>query len=177
MTITLLYPFTVWATNMRYFACDRVIQFLKLVTENLVVMISYGKCINTSICFGLFGALRPLLTEREESDFYWNSYLSGINAIKGRPSWICSSVSLVWHPRPERTCASACHWHTAWYCEPPFSLPPRWMTSSPSQSGSPSWTSAETVHRGMRVTMMWHVLPHTCMCDSSMFHACWDGGL
>lgn len=52
MTITLLYLFTVWATNMRYFACDHVIQVLKLATENPLVMISYGKCINTSICFG-----------------------------------------------------------------------------------------------------------------------------
>lgn len=29
-----------------------MIGFLKLATENPVVTISYGKCINTSVCFG-----------------------------------------------------------------------------------------------------------------------------
>ena len=113
-----------------------------------------GKSTGVGCALSLFGALHPLLTEREESDFYWNNCLSGINAVKGRLSWICSSVSLVWHPRPERTFTAACHWHSAWYYKPPSSPPPRWMTSSPPQSRSPSWTSAETVHRGMLVTVM-----------------------
>lgn len=147
---------SLWATNMRYFACDRVIQFLKLVTENPVVMISYGKCINTSICFEFVWCSVPFVNwRREGGEWLLLKQLSLGISSKGRLSWICSSVSLVWHPRPERTCTSAHHWHTAWYYEPPFS-PPSQVNDirPPTVTGSPSELQLRQSVQGMRVTMM-----------------------